>query len=157
MSCLGSGSCTGVFFCACCFFCVGKHYTQSSYSQKAKDKQLCTWKSLRNIFIMHTLLLQSSLSAYLFLLQTSSREELLTVLMSCDIIVYHIVDDVSQVEQASWAIQGLHCIIHPHSEYLVLLSLSPSSSSSRPVVSLFIAESLCLCVFSSHLGSQQAT
>lgn len=127
--------------------------TQRSYSQIAEDKQLCTWKSLRDIFIMHILLPQSSLSAYLFLLQTSSREELLTVLMSCDIIVYHIVDDVSQVEQASWAIQGLHCITRPHSEYLVFLSLSSSSSSSRPVVSLFIAESLCLCVFSSHLGS----
>ncbi|CAI8007084.1 Adenylate kinase 7 [Geodia barretti] len=40
--------------------------------------------------------------------QTSSRDELLAVLMSCDIIVYHIVDGAGQVEEASWAIQVLH-------------------------------------------------
>ena len=43
-----------------------------------------------------------------FVLQTSNRDEMLAMLMSCDIIVYHIIDNASEIEEASWAIQGVN-------------------------------------------------
>ena len=54
-------------------------------------------------------------------IQSSSVEDMLALMMSCDVIVYHIVEDASQVDQASWAIQGpptptpTHITIHDRS------------------------------------------
>ena len=42
----------------------------------------------------------------IFLSQTDNKEEFLSTLKSCDIIVYHTVGISSQVEEASWAVEG---------------------------------------------------
>ena len=41
-------------------------------------------------------------------LQVNSGAELVAVLMDCDIIVYHIGETASQVDEASGVIQGTH-------------------------------------------------
>lgn len=42
----------------------------------------------------------------IFTHQPQSREQLLKFLLSCDVIVYYIGESESQVEEASWAMQG---------------------------------------------------
>ena len=36
----------------------------------------------------------------------SAQEDLLAALLTCDVIVYDVVEDQTQVEEASWAVQG---------------------------------------------------
>lgn len=36
----------------------------------------------------------------------STQDDLLAALLTCDIIVYDVVEDQTQVEEASWAVQG---------------------------------------------------
>ena len=38
--------------------------------------------------------------------QPSAQDDLLAALLTCDVIVYDIVEDQTQVEEASWAVQG---------------------------------------------------
>ena len=37
----------------------------------------------------------------------NSNEELLSVLLTCDIIVYHIVESANQVDESSYVVQGM--------------------------------------------------
>lgn len=39
-------------------------------------------------------------------IQSSKEEDLLSSLLECDVIVYHLTDSPSQIEQAMWAAQG---------------------------------------------------
>lgn len=36
----------------------------------------------------------------------SAQEDLLAALLTCDVIVYDVVEDQTQVDEASWAVQG---------------------------------------------------
>ena len=39
-------------------------------------------------------------------LQSSSPDDLLGALLSCDVVVYHIAEAEEQVDEASWVVQG---------------------------------------------------
>ena len=48
-------------------------------------------------------------------LQFSSRDELQAALLQCDVVVYDICEDMGQVEEAAWAVEGeclLLCLLH---------------------------------------------
>ena len=46
------------------------------------------------------------------IIQASSRDDLLAVLQSCDVIVYNIGDSSEQVEEATWAVQSESISLH---------------------------------------------
>ena len=40
-------------------------------------------------------------------MQPQQREELLTTLLDCDVVIFDVREDRNQLEEASWAAQGL--------------------------------------------------
>ena len=63
--------------------------------------------SLSQIYHYTTSLLSSVQEVHsAFSLQPSAQDELLAALLTCDIIVYDIIEEQAQVEEASWAVQG---------------------------------------------------
>ena len=40
-------------------------------------------------------------------MQPQQQEELLTTLLACDVVIYDIREDRNQLDEASWAVQGL--------------------------------------------------
>ena len=57
----------------------------------------------------------------LIYIQTSDREELLNNIKMCDIIIYDIISDPSQVDEASWVVSGMISIIPFHFITVILL------------------------------------
>ena len=58
--------------------------------------------------------------------QVGGRDELISVLLSCDVVIYHIAESLAQVEEGVWSAQGEthHSIVYTL-RYCHTLSSSP--------------------------------
>eukprot|EP00079_Xenopus_tropicalis_P028763 XP_012823772.1 PREDICTED: adenylate kinase 7 isoform X1 [Xenopus tropicalis] len=65
----------------------------------------------------------------------SSREELLGRLLECDVIVYNITEDISQLDDASWAVSALHTEIDnfENPKMFILISTILTWARSKPI------------------------
>ena len=103
----------------------------------------------------------SSSSTSSSFLQATTQDDLLPVLMSCDVIVYNIADSNGQVEEASWAVQSRTRVFHTPLQLMILaffrssifsplsLSLSllpPSLPALHDQLSSFASQKVFICI-----------
>ena len=68
------------------------------------------------------------------LFQTSNKEELLEQLMECDVVIYDIIQDPQQVDEACWAISALNSELEriDKPKIFILLSTVMTWAKSKP-------------------------
>ena len=71
---------------------------------------------------------------FFFKFQYETKEQLLEQLLECDIIIYDIIEDTVQVDEACWAITSLHNELEKidKPKLFILLSTAMTWAKSKP-------------------------
>jgi adenylate kinase len=86
------------------------------------------------------------------IIKTDNKEEMLEQLMECDVIVYDIINDLEQVDEACWAISVLHSQLEKIDKPKIFILLSTcmtwaKTKPSDPVSSFYFFKFLKLSQF----------
>lgn len=99
-------------------------------------------KYLINLLLLLPLLFSKSVN----------RDNLLSALLSCDVIIYDICQSPESVEEATWAMQAVHDNISTFTQQKVFICISTALSWARtkplnPVSIFHIAKAICMYMY----------